>query len=116
VRKEDQQKINTFGVIHRSLEELKEDRKKIEEDLNALEDAEQELMMAGDSDTFMIKLGSSYVNVDEDRFNEFMEKRKAELDARMVELEKENGALEEQRDTLKQSLKSRFGNTINLDA
>ena len=44
VRREDQQKINRFGVIHKRLEELGAEATAFKQQLEYLEDAEQEGM------------------------------------------------------------------------
>ena len=116
VRREDQDRINDFGVLHKQLEECVEKRKTIQAELDYLEDAEQEVMLAGDdSGTFQVQLGSTYVKVDEDEFNQILEERRSEYEAQMEELNSKLGDLESRKADLKSTLYSRFGKTINLD-
>mmetsp|Transcript_3469 Transcript_3469/g.5013 ORF Transcript_3469/g.5013 Transcript_3469/m.5013 type:complete len:131 (-) Transcript_3469:1456-1848(-) len=116
VRKEDQERINQFGIYHKRGKELDEERKDLNEKLAFIEDAEQEVMLAdGDSDSFLVKLGSTFVSVDEDEFNEFLEKKRSEYDTALEKINAECDDLEQKRTALKSTLYARFGSTINLD-
>ncbi|GBG25191.1 Prefoldin subunit 4 [Hondaea fermentalgiana] len=115
VRKEDQDRINEFGVIHQKLADLAAERKAIEEVLMNIEDAEQEVMLAEDNDSFLVQLGSTYVRVGEDEFNEFIEKKRSELDEKMSNIRSEVDTLDKEKADLKATLYARFGSTINLE-
>ena len=73
VRFVDQQKINEFGKLNNRLLELRGDIKQYREDIEKLEDATAELMMAGDGDKVMIMIGESFVSVSGDEANEYCE-------------------------------------------
>mmetsp|Transcript_16864 Transcript_16864/g.32916 ORF Transcript_16864/g.32916 Transcript_16864/m.32916 type:complete len:132 (+) Transcript_16864:44-439(+) len=115
VRQEDQERINEFGVIHQRLADLKGERKAIEEMLMNIEDAEQEVMLADDNEHYLIQLGSTYVQVNEDEFNEYIEKKRNELDEKMSNINSKSEDLEKQKSDLKATLYARFGSTINLE-
>lgn len=50
VRREDQQRINKFSACNRQLQELTSDEKKLKEDLQNLQDATDELLLADDDE------------------------------------------------------------------
>jgi prefoldin subunit 4 len=69
VRFIDQQKINEFGKLNNRLLEIRADSKQYKEDIEKLEDAVAELMMASDG-TFMIMIGESFVESSPEYANE----------------------------------------------
>jgi len=80
-----------------------------------IEDAEQEVMLADDNEHYLIQLGSTYVQVNEDEFNEYIEKKRNELDEKMSNINSKSEDLEKQKSDLKATLYARFGSTINLE-
>ena len=50
VRREDQQRINKFSACNRQLQELTSDEKQLKEDLQNLQDATDELLLADDDE------------------------------------------------------------------
>lgn len=80
-----------------------------------IEDAEQEVMLSGDSETFQIRMGATYVSVGEDEFNDYIEKKRAELEGSRKKMDTRSDELSARKTDLKATLYARFGTTINLD-
>ena len=70
VRFVDQQKINEFGKLNNRLLEVRADIKQHQADVEQLEDATAELMLAGDGENVMIMVGESFVQGSSDEANE----------------------------------------------
>lgn len=92
------------------------DKTALEEELAYLEDAEQEVMLSSEeSDVFLVRLGSTYIKVGEEEFNEYLEKKRSGYEERLGKVAEACEALESEKSELKAELYARFGNTINLD-
>jgi chaperonin cofactor prefoldin len=115
VRREDQERINEFGVLHRLVQDLGEDKKALQEQLNYIEDAEQEVMLAGDQQSFLVAVGSTYVPVDEGEFNSFIEKKRSVYEKKLKFVSTQAEQFEKRKAELKTVLYARFGKSINLD-
>ncbi len=115
VRREDQERINEFGVLHRLVEDLGEDKKALQEQLNYIEDAEQEVMLAGDQQSFLVAVGSTYVPVGEGEFNNFIEKKRSVYEKKLKSVSTQVDKFEKRKAELKTVLYARFGKSINLD-
>lgn len=50
VRREDQQRINQFSACNRQMQELTDDENKLKEELQNLQDATDELLLADDDE------------------------------------------------------------------
>ena len=50
VRREDQQRINKFSACNRQMQELSDEEKTLKEDLQNLQDATDELLLADDDE------------------------------------------------------------------
>jgi len=115
VRAEDQARINEFGVIHQQWTDLEAQKEQLKAELDCIEDAEQEVMLASDNDVHMVRLGSAFVKVSEDEFNQFLEKKRTEAEDRRNKIAADISELETHREELKTTLYARFGTTINLE-
>mmetsp|Transcript_16902 Transcript_16902/g.20854 ORF Transcript_16902/g.20854 Transcript_16902/m.20854 type:complete len:129 (+) Transcript_16902:136-522(+) len=115
VRWEDQQRINEFGKNTNHLLELKTERNETQKQLDYLEDAEQEVLLSDDSDEHKVRMGETFIVVNEDDFNEFIESRREKLNSIFEKQSEEINALEGKQQLLKSDLYARFGKNINLD-
>jgi len=117
VRREDQERINEFGRNTNRLNELEDDKKKLRQELDNLEDAEQEIMLAdGDEeDATCISVGGTFVVSDEDHVEEFLNRKRDVCSAEFDKLNDEMGSLSARQSELKSLLYARFGSNINLE-
>ncbi|KAK3882209.1 hypothetical protein Pcinc_013382 [Petrolisthes cinctipes] len=113
---EDQQKINRFARCNARHGDTKEELKLKENDLQNLQDAEDEMMIALDSDEkvpFMV--GEVFIMKSQDESQEAIN---AQREALQEEISNLNGRASELQDTmtqLKGDLYAKFGNNINLE-
>lgn len=97
-----------------------------------LEDAEQEVLLSEDADQHAVRMGSAFLSVSEDDFNEFIEERRSvsnlyravrvyllsflqKLTAKYDEKGETIEKIEERQAELKTALYGRFGGNINLE-
>ena len=73
------------------------------------------MLMEDASDGYFVRLGTTFVTVDEDEFNEYLEDEREDLESMLKDSTEEMGPLDEEKATLKATLYSRFGKTINLE-
>jgi len=113
---EDQQKINKFARCNARLEDLKDEIKGKENELQNLQDAEDEMMIALDTDEkvpFMV--GEVFIMKTQDMANEAIaEHRKnleSEKESHMARISELQGIMTQ----LKADLYAKFGNNINLE-
>eukprot|EP00591_Stephanopyxis_turris_P010324 CAMPEP_0195517474 /NCGR_PEP_ID=MMETSP0794_2-20130614/10967_1 /TAXON_ID=515487 /ORGANISM="Stephanopyxis turris, Strain CCMP 815" /LENGTH=135 /DNA_ID=CAMNT_0040646289 /DNA_START=84 /DNA_END=491 /DNA_ORIENTATION=- len=114
VRREDQERINTFGRLNARLHEVRQERDGLKKKMEQIDDASTELMM-GSGDKVMLNLGDAFFETTEDVATEHCEAQVEILQGSVNELdEEESGIVEEQTD-LKRILYARFGKSINLE-
>lgn len=114
IHREDQLKINQFSRLNMKQHELKDDIKKLKEELDNLEDA---TMMIEESMGEDLKLfvGEAMIEVDEDRATKYVEKMQEEKQTELEELQDELEKTEDECKSLKAHLYARFGSSINLE-
>ena len=117
VRKEDQVEICEFGKLNARRTELREDLAEVEKRLSELEDAEEAVMLADESEpgAFKLKVGECFVESDSSAAVAFvaaaLEADRATRDKAAAEL----AVVAARQDVLKAKLYSRFGKSINLE-
>ncbi|RXG73666.1 Prefoldin subunit 4 [Armadillidium vulgare] len=100
---EDQQKINKFARCNARLEDIKDELKTKENDLQNLQDAEDEMMIALDAD-------------EKDEAQEAISQQRTVLEEEKSTLSGKASELQEIMTQLKADLYAKFGNNINLEA
>eukprot|EP00127_Corallochytrium_limacisporum_P000830 Clim_evm6s26 gene=Clim_evmTU6s26 len=116
VTKEDQMKINRFSRWMNRTNEIKEELENLKKDYDNLEDAQNEIMLATDTDGgIWCHVGESYIGLDEDGATDFVEGEMTKIKAQMDKLTKEDASLQEQMTKLKRELYAKFKETINLE-
>ncbi|CAL4122841.1 unnamed protein product, partial [Meganyctiphanes norvegica] len=113
---EDQQKINKFARCNARYQDMKEEIKSKEGDLQNLQDAEDEMMIALDTDEkvpFMI--GEVFVMKSQDEANEAIAGQRVQMQEDMVALNQRTLELQDAMTQLKADLYAKFGNNINLE-
>jgi prefoldin subunit 4 len=114
IEKVDQDKINAFSRLNMQLQELKADKKKKQEELDAIEDsflAVEESFGEG----LLLAMGEVYISADEDLAKEFLDKA---LEDKKMELENVEDSIDDymtKMKDLKIQLYAKFGSQINLD-
>mmetsp|Transcript_25374 Transcript_25374/g.27735 ORF Transcript_25374/g.27735 Transcript_25374/m.27735 type:complete len:129 (+) Transcript_25374:39-425(+) len=114
VRLVDQEKINEFGRLNNRLLELRADVAQFKQDIEKLDDATAELMMASGGNV-MLFMGESFVEASEDYANEYCERKQKELEGKISELANEEANIVKRQEVLKKELYARFGDNINLE-
>merc|ERR1719313_754908 len=113
VTKEDQLMINSFNRANNRKHELLELIKKQKEQLSNLEDAQTELMLLDDHESFMFAIGDEFV-----RHDNIDEQLEALIESGNAKVAKYEGELKDKlkaMDELKTKLYAKFGNSINLE-
>jgi prefoldin subunit 4 len=110
----DQEKICAFSRANMKYTDLKNDIKKLKEEIDNLEDATL-LVEESMGEGLKLFLGECFVTVDEEQGNLYVQKvaeeKQEELDAKTDQMDK----LEAEMKNLKSYLYARFGSSINLE-
>ena len=112
--KEDQTRINQFARFNMKLQELLEDKKKKQEDLDALEDAELAIDEAMGEDLKLF-MGEVMIDLNEEQAAKYQEKLMDEKKMEMDDLVDNIDEIESSMKELKTYLYAKFGAAINLD-
>ena len=114
ISREDQAKINQFSKLNMRTHDLRRDIKKLRDDLDALQDAQQ-LIEESFGEGLKLFIGEALIDVDEDTATKYyeglVEEKGDDLDKKKDQLEE----IESDMKDLKSYLYARFGNSINLE-
>ncbi|GAB6025776.1 hypothetical protein CHUAL_011757 [Chamberlinius hualienensis] len=114
---EDQQKINKFARQNAKLDDLKEELKSKQKQLQNLEDASSDLLMVENEDEAIpYQLGEVFVNQSLESTQQLLEETKSNLQSEITSLEEQCDVIKGIMSDLKVQLYAKFGNNINLDA
>lgn len=108
--------INTFSKLVSRLATREETLKLKLQDKEYLEDVENELELAGEDETIPYKIGDAFVHLPLDAVQNRLDTEKEDVTADVSVLEDELQAIKEEMAELKVKLKSKFGDSINLDS
>ncbi|KNC47284.1 prefoldin subunit 4 [Thecamonas trahens ATCC 50062] len=112
---EDQQRINKFGRLNQRVHELEADIGRWQEELDNLEDASTEVLMADDDDALRFQIGEVFVMLPADEVEARIEALQEETEAKVTAAEAEIETLREALAELKVVLYGKFKNSINLE-
>ncbi|XP_042865702.1 prefoldin subunit 4-like [Penaeus japonicus] len=113
---EDQQKINKFARCNARHGDLKEELKMKENELQNLQDAEDEIMIALDGDEKVpYMVGEVFIMKSQDEAQEAIVAQRETLQEEIAGLNTRAGELQEVMTQLKGDLYGKFGNNINLE-
>jgi len=115
IQLEDQQKINRFARLNNRLDELKDDKKAKENEIQTLEDASTDLMMLDDEQGVPYQVGEVFVNLTQDEAQSEIETRKEQLEKEVKELEGKMDVVKGEMSDMKSKLYAKFGSSINLE-
>nr|CAG4635201.1 EOG090X0JBP [Alona affinis] len=114
---EDQQKINRFARHNAKWEELKDDLKSKQGDLQNLEDASDDLLMVEDESLpIPFVVGEVFVHLSVDEAKEKLEEAKSKVKRDIEAIEAECISIKATMSDLKTQLYAKFGTSINLEA
>nr|CAG4642939.1 EOG090X0JBP [Evadne anonyx] len=114
---EDQQKINRFARQNAKWEELKDDLKGKQRDLQNLEDASDDLLMVDDeSAPIPFVVGEVFVNLPLEETKEKLEEAKDKIKKDVEKINEECANIKSIMSDLKTQLYAKFGSSINLEA
>lgn len=86
------------------------------QDKEYLEDLETELELADEDELIPYRIGDAFVNLPLDHVQSRLEVGKSVVDQEVEELEVEIDQIKEEMGSLKVKLKSKFGDSINLES
>ncbi|XP_067135529.1 prefoldin subunit 4 [Centruroides vittatus] len=112
---EDQQKINKFARQNARLEDLSDELKLKQKELQNLEDAKDELLMLDENDTVPYMLGEVFVNLEQSQTEEMLNKTEESINAEMANIQANCEAIKQTMSELKVQLYAKFGSNINLE-
>ncbi|XP_070445700.1 prefoldin subunit 4 [Equus przewalskii] len=114
---EDQQKINKFARNTSRITELKEEIEVKKKQLQNLEDACEDIMLA-DDDCLMIpyQIGDVFISHSQEETQEMLEEAKKNLQEEIAALESRVESIQRVLADLKVQLYAKFGSNINLEA
>ena len=112
----DQKRINEFSRCNMRYHDMREEIKKLKEEIENLADAQQQVEEAlGEEGALKLFLGEAFIAVDDDAAGQFVEKlqeeKQEELEKKQDDLEQIEGKMKD----LKAALYAKFGNSINLE-
>jgi len=113
---EDQQKINKFARHNAKLQDIKEELKTKQKELENLQDAEEELLMLDDEEAIPYQIGELFVNTSSEESSGLIEKAKGTVQEEIKVLESQADTHKTTLSDLKVQLYAKFGNNINLEA
>lgn len=109
---EDQRNICTFGRMHRRFGELDIEISRRTADIEKLNDAADEILIADDA---KYVFGESFISLEVDDVSSMIDAKKASLEEELQELRSEKTKLEGVMTTLKSALYAKFGSQIYLE-
>eukprot|EP00745_Piridium_sociabile_P040464 TRINITY_DN77817_c0_g2_i1.p1 TRINITY_DN77817_c0_g2~~TRINITY_DN77817_c0_g2_i1.p1 ORF type:complete len:144 (-),score=55.56 TRINITY_DN77817_c0_g2_i1:232-633(-) len=114
---DDQQKINKFARNNAKLQDLKEELKMKQKEMENLQDAEDEiLMLEGEDNCVPYQIGELFVNTSTEEAGTLIEKAKATVQEGITKLESQMDVHKNILSDLKVQLYAKFGTNINLEA
>lgn len=114
IEREDQDKINQFSRLNMRFHDVKEDIKKIKDELENLDDAAQQVEESL-GDELKLFFGECFVTVDEEGASLYVEKLQEEKQRDLDKKQDELDEIESKMKTLKTYLYAKFGSSINLE-
>jgi len=115
VPKIDALRIARFSTYNTQKKQLEFRLKSVQNEMEEITDAKEELECAIDEDCALLMVGDVFIPSTEDEATEYAEKRQAELNEEIENIQGELEEVLEKISTLKQELKAKFGDKINLE-
>ena len=117
---EDQQKINKFARHNQKMEELKDELKAKENEIQTLKDATSDVeefsITADEGDKIPFQIGEVFVLETPDTVLSLIEAKKEEVEGNVKDIENKMEAVKGVMTDLKTHLYAKFGDAINLEA
>lgn len=112
---EDQQKINKFARQNARLEDLTDELKSKQKELQNLEDAKEELLLFDETDSIPYMLGEVFVNLEQSQTEEMLDKAKEAINEEIAIIQANCESIRQTMSELKVQLYAKFGSNINLE-
>lgn len=113
---EDQSAINTFSKLVNRFSNKEDDLQVKRQDKEYLEDLETELELADEDELVPYKIGDAFVQLPLEKVQARLTDEKTAVEGEVESLEAELDAIKEEMAELKVKLKSKFGDSINLES
>ncbi|KAF8820635.1 prefoldin subunit protein [Cardiosporidium cionae] len=115
ILEEDQQKICRFSCLNNRSTGKEALIAQLNEELQKLVDAEEEVTLAFGDDDILLKVGQSFINCPHEDVQQFIEQDKIKKKAELTTLQEEVEELSRDLQSLKASLYAKFGQRIYLE-
>jgi len=115
VSKEDAIKIARFSTYNSRRRMLQADLLSVQKDMEDITDAKEELEVCIDDDAALLMVGDVFLKTDDDEIEQFAEMKEQELQDQVEQIQGELNKVLEQTAELKEDLKEKFGDKINLE-
>lgn len=113
---DDQSAINTFSKLVNRLANREEDLRTKKQDQEYLEDLENELELADEDELIPYRIGDAFIHLSLESVQARIETEKSQVEGEVDSLETELDSIKDEMAKLKIKLKSKFGESINLDS
>ncbi|CAB9524500.1 Prefoldin subunit 4 [Seminavis robusta] len=114
VRREDQENINKFARLNAKLHEVRAERDSLKNELERIDDASTEIMMA-DAGKVLLFMGGAFFETSEEEATTYCEDTVEKHQEKIQTLEIQESEILEKQDALKKILYGRFGKSIQLE-
>ena len=113
---DDQSNINSFSKLVNRVSDRESQLKIKEQDKEYLDDLENELELADDEEKIPYRIGDSFIMISLEQAQRRLEKEKEGVTTDIDTLTAEVDGIKEEMARLKVKLKSKFGDSINLES
>lgn len=112
---EDQMRINVFARLNAQFEDLKEELKSKENDVENLKDAVEELELADESEQIPYLVGEVFIFQDVENTQKSLAEQREKVLNEIKDIKKKSGEIKNTMTSLKTELYGKFGSHINLE-
>ncbi|KAJ3209508.1 hypothetical protein HDU82_000647 [Entophlyctis luteolus] len=111
----DQQNINAFANLNAAMSDLEDSYEDLKKENDYLDDLEQELELADDSEPVRYRIGDAFVHMSLESAQERLDSERKTIAQDISRVKSEMERVQTQMDELKKVLYARFGKSINLE-
>eukprot|EP00400_MALV-I_sp_L67-5_P000768 gene768-898_t len=115
VSADDQANINLFSKWNSQMDDLDTDIDTLKERLRELDDASDEAELCLEDNGLLVNIGGCFIEEDQDEVVAYVEAKREELKEQLEERTSKHRKILADSEGLKQKLKEKFGENINLE-
>jgi len=113
--REDALKIAKFSKLNLHKQRLEMDLKQLKDEVVAISDGLEDLEVCIDDDSALLMIGDVFIPTEDDQVEEYCQAMREKLQARIEQKSNDLNTLLTDLDTLRVGLKSRLGDSVNLE-